>query len=114
MPMSRAPLPVGTATPPGARPTPSSTTSRISPGRRSVSIEKETAAMTMSKRQAAFRADYRLRVSPWYGGIGHVALIYAIGIPALWYYIPHIHRPTLGEWLIRPAAFLFAHGLEGG
>ena len=35
---------------------------------------------TMSKRQAAFRADYRQRISPWYSGVGHVALIYAIGI----------------------------------
>jgi hypothetical protein len=30
----------------------------------------------MSKRQAAFRADYRERISPWYHGWAHVALIY--------------------------------------
>ena len=66
----------------------------------------------MTPRQAAFRADYRTRISPWYSGVGHVALIYAIGIAALWYCIPHIHRPTLGEWLIVPASFLFANVFE--
>jgi len=67
---------------------------------------------TMSKRQAAFRADYRQRISPWYSGLGHVALIYAIGIAALWYYIPHIHQPTLADWMIVPASFLFANAFE--
>ena len=67
---------------------------------------------SLSKRQAAFRADYRQRVSPWYSGMGHVALIYGIGVAALCYYISHIHRPTLLEWLIVPAAFLFANVFE--
>jgi hypothetical protein len=44
--------------------------------------------------------------------MGHVALIYGIGVAALCYYIPHIHRPTLLEWLIVPAAFLFANVFE--
>jgi sterol desaturase/sphingolipid hydroxylase (fatty acid hydroxylase superfamily) len=67
---------------------------------------------TMSKRQAAFRADYRQRISPWYSGVGHVVLIYAIGIAALCYYIPHIHQPTVTEWLIVPVAFLLANIFE--
>ena len=33
----------------------------------------------MPKRQEAFRADYRPRISPWYSGWLHVAVIYAIG-----------------------------------
>src|ERR1700674_5112763 len=102
--MSRAPSPAATTMEPAARPMPSSTTSRISRARRSASTEEEYSAMTAipSKRQAAFRRDYRERVSPWYSGIGHVALIYGIGIAALGYYIPHIHRPTALEWLIVP------------
>ena len=39
----------------------------------------------MGKRQAAFRADYRQRISPWYNGWAHVALIYAIGGATIWY-----------------------------
>ena len=35
---------------------------------------------TMTKRQAAFRADYRQRISPWYSGPFHVVMIYALGI----------------------------------
>ena len=61
----------------------------------------------MPKRQEAFRADYRPRISPWYSGWLHVAVIYAIGGVALAYYIPHIHQPSLFEWLIVPAT-LFA------
>ena len=66
----------------------------------------------MPKRQEAFRADYRPRVSPWYSGWLHVAVIYAIGGIALAYYIPHIHRPTALEWLVVPATFLATNVFE--
>ena len=67
---------------------------------------------TMTRRQAAFREDYRRRISPWYSGLGHVLLIYGIGFAAIWYYVEHIHSPTLLEWLIVPAGFLFANFFE--
>ena len=67
---------------------------------------------TMTKRQAAFREDYRRRISPWYSGLGHVVLIYGIGFGAIWYYVGHIHSPTLLDWLVVPAAFLFANFFE--
>ena len=41
----------------------------------------------MSTRQAEFRADYRPRISPWYSGVLHVVVIYAIGLAALAYFI---------------------------
>jgi hypothetical protein len=66
----------------------------------------------MPKRQAAFRADYRPRISPWYSGRLHVAVIYAIGIAALWYFIPHIHNPTPLEWLVVPVTFLATNIFE--
>jgi len=66
----------------------------------------------MSKRQAEFRADYRPRISPWYSGWLHVAVIYAIGLAALAYCIPRIHQPTLVEWLIVPVVFLASNAFE--
>ena len=38
----------------------------------------------MSQRQAAFRADFRARIAPAYAGWAHVALIYALGLSAIW------------------------------
>lgn len=63
-------------------------------------------------RQAAFRADYRPRISPWYSGWLHVAVIYAIGGAALWYYIPHIHDPAWTDWLIVPLTVLGTNVFE--
>ena len=66
----------------------------------------------MTKRQAAFRAAYRAKISPWYSGIGHIGVVYAIGIAALAYFIPHIHQPTLLEWLVVPVVFLACNVFE--
>lgn len=66
----------------------------------------------MSQRQAEFRADYRPRISPWYSGPLHVFVIYAIGGAALAFCIPHIHRPTVAEWLVVPVVFLACNGFE--
>ena len=60
----------------------------------------------MSKRQAEFRAEYRPRISPWYSGVLHVLVIYAIGFAALAYCIPRIHQPSPAEWLVVPVVFL--------
>lgn len=66
----------------------------------------------MGRRQAAFRADYRERISPWYRGWAHVALIYAIGGATVWYAVRHIDRPRAAEWLVVPAAFLLCNLFE--
>lgn len=66
----------------------------------------------MSKRQAAFRSDYREHVSPWYNGWAHVALIYAIGAAVLWYAVGRIHGPGWLEWLVVPAVFLLCNVFE--
>ena len=66
----------------------------------------------MTRRQAAFREDYRSRVSPWYSGVGHVILIYGIGFAALGYFIPHIHQTSVTDWLVVPVAFMFANVFE--
>jgi hypothetical protein len=66
----------------------------------------------LSKRQEAFRADYRPRISPWYSGLLHVFVIYAIGFAALAYCIPHIHSPSLAEWMVVPVVFLVCNLFE--
>jgi hypothetical protein len=72
----------------------------------------EGGVVMMSKRQAEFRAAYRPRISPWYSGLLHVAVIYAIGGAALAYCIPHIHRPSAAQWLVVPVVFLACNGFE--
>ena len=66
----------------------------------------------MGRRQAAFRADYRERISPWYHGWAHVALIYAIGGATIWYAAQHVHAPSAAEWLVVPAVFLLCNLFE--
>ena len=66
----------------------------------------------MSKRQAEFRAEYRPRISPWYSGVLHVVVIYAIGFAALAYCIPRIHQPSWAEWLVLPVVFLASNAFE--
>ncbi len=68
--------------------------------------------MEMSKRQAAFRADYRQRIAPLYSGPLHVFLIYAIGLSGIWYFAQQIHGATWTDFLIVPLAFLGANIFE--
>jgi Fatty acid hydroxylase superfamily len=68
--------------------------------------------MQMSKRQAAFRADYRGKISRFYSGPGHVFTIYAIGFSAIWYCARQIAMPAWYEWLIVPVAFGIANLFE--
>ena len=44
----------------------------------------------LGEKQKAFRQNYRSRIAGWYNGIIHVAVIYIIGITAMWIYIQHI------------------------
>jgi hypothetical protein len=68
----------------------------------------------MTSRQAAFRADYRARISPWYSGFGHVLVIAALGIATIWYCAGQIRGPSFAEWLVVPAAFLACNFFEWG
>ena len=66
----------------------------------------------MTERQAAFRADYRTRISPWYSGLGHVLVIAALGLATIWYCARNVNQPTALEWLVVPAAFLASNIFE--
>lgn len=66
----------------------------------------------MSQRQTAFRADFRARIAPAYYGWAHVALIYALGIAAIWYCARQVSHPAWYEYLIIPIAFCASNVFE--
>src|SRR5579875_1627082 len=66
----------------------------------------------MPPRQAAFRDEYRAQVRRFYNGPAHVFLIYAIGLPTIWYASRHVHSPSWLEWLVVPAVFLLCNLFE--
>lgn len=66
----------------------------------------------LSRRQQAFRADFRGKIGRLYHGWAHVALIYAIGLAAIWYFARQVQAPAWYEWLIVPVAFLAANTFE--
>ena len=44
----------------------------------------------MGEQQTLFRNEYRAKIYGWYNGYVHIAVVYAIGITAMWVYIQHI------------------------
>lgn len=72
----------------------------------------EIANSPMTDRQRTYRRVYRERIATWYNGWVHVALIYSIGLSAMYVYIAHIHRPVWWEWLTLPVVFLLANIFE--
>ncbi len=72
----------------------------------------ELANTAMEPRQRQYREVYRSRIDGWYNGFLHVAIIYAIGGLALWYYIAHLQAVSWWEWLIVPLTFLVCNIFE--
>jgi len=66
----------------------------------------------LSRRQQAFRNDFRSKIGRLYHGWAHVALIYAIGLAAIWYFARRVQAPAWYEWLVVPLAFLGANVFE--
>src|SRR5713101_6729505 len=66
----------------------------------------------MTQRQAAFRADYRARISPWYSGPGHVVVIAALGLATIWYCANRISQPSWLEFLVVAVVFLACNLFE--
>jgi len=48
----------------------------------------------MSRRQAAFRDDFRGLIAPAYVGWMHVAVIAVLGVAAIWYCARQISAPA--------------------
>ncbi len=72
----------------------------------------ELAVSKMTARQRVYRANYRQRVAGWYNGLLHIAIIYTIGLTALYIYVSNISRVTLVELLTVPVVFLFCNFFE--
>jgi hypothetical protein len=66
----------------------------------------------LSRRQQAFREDFRAKIGRLYHGWVHVALIYAIGGAAIWYFARQVGSPAWYEWLVVPVAFTAANVFE--
>jgi hypothetical protein len=66
----------------------------------------------ISERQMNFRKEYRSRIAGWYNGYVHVAVIYIIGLTALYIYTRHIDTVLWWEWLTVPAVIMFSNMFE--
>ncbi|HSU04973.1 MAG TPA: hypothetical protein VLI93_05330, partial [Acetobacteraceae bacterium] len=66
----------------------------------------------MTRRQQAFRADFRARIASAYSGWGHVALIALIGLAAIWLCVRQVTHPAWYEFLVIPVAFCIANTFE--
>jgi hypothetical protein len=66
----------------------------------------------ISRRQQAFRADFRARIARAYSGWAHVALIFAIGAAAIFVAGQQIAHPAWYEFLVIPAAFAISNVFE--
>jgi hypothetical protein len=77
-----------------------------------LSSTKELAVTNMSERQRAYRANYRHRVAGWYNGFLHIAIIYTIGLTALYIYISNIRNLSWAELVTVPVTFIFCNFFE--
>ncbi len=69
-------------------------------------------ASKVSRRQMAFREDFRAKIGRLYHGWAHVALIYLIGGATIWYAARQMAAPAWWEYLVIPVAFLAANIFE--
>ena len=58
-------------------------------------MELNTSPMT--DRQRSYRSEYRNRIAGWYNGWLHVAVIYVIGLTAMYVYISNIEQVVWWE-----------------
>lgn len=65
----------------------------------------------MTERQRSFREQYKGRISPFYNGIVHVAVIYGVGIAAIWACLQRMQGATW-EWLLVVPVFLAGNLIE--
>lgn len=55
--------------------------------------------MVQTERQKKFREKYVNEISPFYNGIVHIGVMYAVGISLIWYCILNLHDVTW-EWMV--------------
>ena len=55
--------------------------------------------MIQTDRQKKFREKYVNEISPFYNGLVHIGVMYAVGISLIWYCVSHLHDVTW-EWMV--------------
>lgn len=66
----------------------------------------------MADRQRNYRRQYRERIVGWYNGWLHIAVIYTIGLTAMYLYASNISDVAWWEWLTVPVIFLLSNIFE--
>ncbi len=72
----------------------------------------ELTTTPMTDRQRGYRDTYRSRIVGWYNGYIHIAVIYIIGVTAMYIYITNIGDVRWWEWLTIPVVFLLCNFFE--
>lgn len=67
----------------------------------------------MSEKQRKFREQYKGRISPFYNGLLHIGVIYAVGLSAIWYCLSQLQSPGW-EWLLILPVALAGNFIEWG
>lgn len=65
----------------------------------------------MTERQRKFREQYKAAISPYYNGLVHIAVMYGVGITAIWWSLGRLTNPTW-EWLVVLPVFLAGNFVE--
>ena len=65
----------------------------------------------MLERQRKFREQYLAQVSPFYNGIVHIAVMYGVGIGAIWWSVGQLQNATW-EWFLMIPVFLAGNMVE--
>lgn len=65
----------------------------------------------MSERQRCFREEYKAQISPWYRGLVHVGVMYAVGITVIGWCLWRMDNPSW-EWLLVVPVFFFSNLFE--
>jgi len=65
----------------------------------------------MTERQRKFREQYKAAISPYYNGLVHIAVMYGVGICAIWWSVGRLVNATW-EWLLVLPVFVIGNFFE--
>jgi len=65
----------------------------------------------MTERQHKFREQYKGAISPYYSGLLHIAVMYGVGLGAIWWSVGRLENATW-EWLLVIPVFLAGNFVE--
>ena len=65
----------------------------------------------MTERQHKFREQYKAAISPYYSGLLHIAVMYGVGLGAIWWSVGRLENATW-EWLLVIPVFLAGNFVE--